>query len=99
MEDGSPVNAMKIELVFEPRTKAIHGAVRPRKGTADVFDPQKGIFTEASTWQPGDGLIVGKHVVRALACDASGQVTELSISPSEIAVSSNADKFDFKVRK
>ena len=98
-EDGSPIAAVEVQLRFEPQMKATHGSIRPKIGTADVIDVGMGNFSEASTQQPGDGLIAGKHVVRAYAYDASGQRTELSISPAEITVGSDTFEFEFRVKR
>ena len=64
--DGSPIKADQIVVRFFPQGVAIQGKVAPRVGEtrADVSD---GSFADFTTWKYGDGVMIGKHKVVAIA--------------------------------
>ncbi|OHB65893.1 MAG: hypothetical protein A2V70_10585 [Planctomycetes bacterium RBG_13_63_9] len=97
-EDGSPIEAEQIRLVFDSQAKSIDKATHPRPGNATV-DVQTGEFTCASTLKFGDGLVVGPHKVRVYVTDASGVENAVDVTPAEIEVGSGSTTFDFKVKK
>lgn len=65
-DDGSIIPANRIELQFVPLAAAIDIKTKPKLGIAEV-NVEDGSFELTSTYDYGDGLVVGKHKVLASA--------------------------------
>ena len=65
-DDGSTIPAARIELQFVPQAAEIDIKTKPKLGVAEV-NVEDGSFEVASTYDYGDGLVVGKHKVLAAA--------------------------------
>lgn len=61
-EDGTPIPVADLVLTFYPQTAALNAKTHPRPGTA-LVDRASGAFAAATTHEPNDGLIRGKHKV------------------------------------
>jgi major membrane immunogen (membrane-anchored lipoprotein) len=97
-EDGSLIPAARIRLRFSPLTPPIDQKIYPRPGTAEV-NVADGTFSSATTSDYGDGLVVGRHTVRATSFDKDDQETELQITPAEIEVGRGKTEFQFKAKR
>ena len=100
-EDGSLIKATEITILFTPQrdsVKSIDGK-QPRSATA-VVNVADGTFSEASSNEFGDGLVVGKHNAIVYIIKSEG-ATQLEVSPtkSEIEVGSGKTHFEFKIEK
>ncbi len=96
-DDGSLIQGKKVILKFNPLAAPIDKKTYPRPGSAAV-NPTDGTFAEATTYDFGDGLILGKHKVSAFIEDDKRQRTELAITPEEIEVGKDTH-FEFKAKK
>jgi hypothetical protein len=67
-EDGSLIQADRVQLVFWPQSAPIDPKIKPRQAIADA-NPEDGEFPNASTYNPGDGAIEGKHKVCVFTYD------------------------------
>jgi hypothetical protein len=93
-DDGSLINAPRIQLIFWSQAEPIDLKTKPRQGVAEV-DPADGTFSEASTWALGDGVIIGKQKICVITYDEKGAMTNLlpevynepSDTPLEVEVS------------
>lgn len=66
-EDGSPIHAKDIRVVFVPQdVPTTSGGPKPRYGTATV-NPENGTFDLVTSYQYGDGISVGTHRVMVIA--------------------------------
>jgi hypothetical protein len=105
-DDGSPIKAASIELFFWPQVQAIDTKTKPRQGAAEV-DPADGSFSVVSTWQYGDGAIVGKHKVCVFAKDEKGNLTKAvpqiyrdpKTTPLEVEVSKGMAPLPLTIKK
>ena len=105
-DDGSPIKAAHIELIFWPQVQAIDAKTKPRQGAAEV-DPADGSFSVVSTWQYGDGAIVGKHKVCVFAKDEKGNFLRAvpqiyrdpKTTPLEVEVSKGMAPLELPVKK
>lgn len=73
-DDGSLIQAGRIELVFVPQQPAKDAKTHPRQGVAEV-NVADGTFT-ASTYEFHDGIIRGKHRVTAKSIAEQGGFTK-----------------------
>jgi hypothetical protein len=72
-EDGAPIPAGGIQLLFSAQDAKPVGGCFPRPAVAGLND--KGEFTEATSHKYGDGLVPGKHKVAInYATDAKGKL-------------------------
>jgi hypothetical protein len=67
-EDGSPVPAEGIKLIFDSQAPPV-GDAHPRPGSV-VLDAEGG-FKEVTSYKYGDGLVPGKHKVSILYATAA----------------------------
>lgn len=97
-EDGSLISGERILIEFHPRVKAVDKKTHARPAVAEV-NVADGTFSEATTIEPGDGVIVGKHEVEVVVTDADGQETRLQVTPSEVEIGAGSDSLVFKAKK
>ncbi len=97
-DDGTIIANPEMRLEFLPQVERIDKKTYPRNGTATI-DAADGTFTSATTDASGDGLIVGKHLVKLTAFLADGSEERLAVSPAEIEVGSGSTEFTFTVKK
>lgn len=71
-EDGSPIPAASIQLVFRSMAPPIDEKTKPRLGKAGV-NTADGSFGAVTSYKPRDGLIPGEHKVTVIAYDAQGR--------------------------
>jgi hypothetical protein len=100
-EDGSPIPAEGIKLIFDSQAPPI-GNAHPRQGSAMV-NPA-GEFKDITSYKYADGLVPGKHKVSILyATDAKGKLLvppECTKANSTSLLVDTADSpFDIKVPK
>ena len=65
-DDGSLIQAESVELLFVPQVKPLDSKTYPRNATA-IVNLADGTFSAATTYEFGDGLIVGQHKVAVRA--------------------------------
>jgi hypothetical protein len=65
-EDGTPIPAHHLRVIFVPQTPPVDKKTHPKFGTADIYKDKNpdGSFTWVTSHLPGDGLVVGKHKVQ-----------------------------------
>lgn len=97
-EDGSSVPADGMSLVFSAQVESVDSRTHARPGQAAI-NVADGTFSEATTNKVGDGLILGKHTVKAFAYDKDLNEVPLTIDPTEIEVSPDSTVFEFRVKK
>lgn len=95
--DGALIPGLRIVIEFSPQGEAI-GAQYPRPGRADV-DASDGTFAEVSTQKFADGLIRGRHKIRALSCDQQNNLTELEVTPAEIEIGEETTRLVLTVKR
>jgi hypothetical protein len=67
-EDGSPIVADVLTLMFHPQATPIDAKTHPRPGVASVN--KDGTFSSATTHKANDGLVRGKHKVILVGINA-----------------------------
>ena len=97
-DDQTPIPPGRITVLFESQVPPVDKKTHPRPGFADV-DTTDGTFTEATTHRFADGLIVGRHQVRAWTYDGDYNEVPLAIVPSEVEVHGDATELAFVIRK
>jgi hypothetical protein len=103
-DDGSLIPAERIVVTFLPQVEAIDAKTHARPGQADV-NVADGTFSEATTYERGDGVVAGKHKVLVQALDALGTPTaqvppeygDAAQTPLEYDTSSGS--LEIKIRK
>jgi hypothetical protein len=102
-DDGSPIPADEVRLIFYSQTPPVDPKMPPRKGMADA--DKTGKFDFATTFINRDGIIVGEHKV-ILQCIRKGQLARSLIPPeygdaakTPLKVRSGDSPFDLKVPK
>jgi len=100
-EDGTPIEASKLKLVFDSQAPPI-GDAHPRPGSVSVG--ANGEFKDVTSYKYADGLVPGKHKVSILyATDEEGnsliplEYTKGSTTP--LVVDTNDSPFEIKVPK
>jgi hypothetical protein len=100
-EDGTPIPAEGIKLVFDSQAPPV-GNAHPRPGSAMVS--AGGAFQDVTSYKYADGLVPGKHKVSILyATDADGTLlvpadyTKASTTP--LVVDTADSPFEIKVPK
>jgi hypothetical protein len=78
-EDGTPIEAHRVRLIFEPQTPPIDQKTHPRPGETDLA--ADGTFSDVSSHKYGDGVVVGKHKVVVIPLD--DQERETNAVPKE----------------
>ena len=96
-EDGSVISGDRIEVEFTPQGEAI-GNMTPKPGKANV-SMADGTFTDVTTLDFNDGLIVGQHQVEAVLYDARGKATDLTVVESEITIQGGQNELAIRVKK
>lgn len=103
-EDGSLIPAERIRIQFVSQTPPIDPKTTPKTGTAEA-SKSTGIFDSATTFVPGDGIIVGEHKV-VIQCIRKGLLTHdlvleeySDLAKTPLVVRSGESPFDFKLRK
>lgn len=61
-EGGDKIPGDRIVVTFHPDGMSATGKAAPKFARTEV-DPSTGEFRSATTWQAGDGVIVGRHKV------------------------------------
>lgn len=103
-DDGSLIKADEISLTFEPQADPIDPKTSPKAGTAMV-DVADGTFSCATTYEYGDGLIVGKHKVAvqpmkqgiAFTGPVPAAYLNATTSPLEVTVEPGSGPADLKL--
>lgn len=82
-DDGSPIEADQIRIVFNPIDTAARDKVAPRSAAA-YADVASGGFDGFTTWKNHDGVLVGRHKVTviALRLDQRGTTEPTDAIPS-----------------
>ncbi len=70
-DDGSPIPATQLFVLFEPQRESIDGRQFPRPGQAQV-NTADGTFGTPTTYAPADGVVEGEHKVVVQALDEHG---------------------------
>lgn len=105
-EDGSPIPADRVRVVFTPMVEATPAGQSPRPGEAEVNEAD-GTFESVTTWKYNDGLIPGKHKVQVISLDDQEMETDavpeayrrFETTPLEIEVSNQNRKIELQVPK
>ncbi len=74
-DDGSPIPADSITVIFDPQVAPLDAQTHPKPATAEV-NVADGTFDVVSTFHYGDGVIRGPHKIRVISYDAQQQVTD-----------------------
>lgn len=107
-EDGTPIPAHHLRVIFVAETPPIDKKTHPRPGTTDIYKEKSpdGSFSWVTSHVPGDGLVVGKHKVQLDPRDANDQplpklVPEDTLNPktSPLSVDTAVQPFEIKVKK
>jgi hypothetical protein len=103
-EDGSPIPADRIRVVFVSQTPPVDPKTPPRAGFAEA-DGKTGTFDFATTYAYKDGIIAGEHKV-FIECYRNGQLSHDLIADeysdpakTPLKVQSSESPFELKVRK
>ena len=101
-DDGSPIPADQVHLVFVSQTPPVDPKMPPRTGKADAVN---GKFDFATTFLYKDGIITGDHKV-VVMCIRKGQLVKNLVPPeygdetkTPLRVKSGESPFDLKVPK
>ncbi len=105
-EDGSLIPAPQIQVMFIPQVPPLDKKTYPRPGLAYV-NPEDGTFSNVTSHQPGDGVVVGRAKVVIKCMDQRGNPTahvpqqyqDVSTTPLEVEVSKENREFIFKIKK
>jgi len=105
-EDGTPIKAFRIRVIFNPQVKAIDAETFPRPGEATV-NAEDGTFDTVTTHKYGDGLVVGKHKVQVISLDERENTTnavpavyrDAATTPLEVDVRSGMGPIELKIKK
>ena len=104
-EDGSAIPGDYITVSFEPQAAPADSQNRPRPGAGKISGGS-GEVEGITTYEQGDGLVLGKHKVSLLAPTADPTrspipkaYTERSTTPLEIEVTEANQKFELKIPK
>ena len=73
-EDGSPIPAASIKLVFKSMEPPLDPKTRPRLGQAGV-NATDGTFSGVTSEKPSDGLVPGEHKVTVFVFGKDGQTS------------------------
>ena len=90
-EDGTVIDAERLQLEFEPHAKSEDKKIRARPGEAEV-NLADGTFSEATTSVAGDGLIPGRHTVTVSLYSYKRKI--LILTPLEIVQITSFDARD-----
>jgi hypothetical protein len=103
-DDGSTISAARMEVILQPQNPPANPDVPPRaaRGEVNVAD---GTFSTVSTYEYGDGAIVGQHKVQLISYDQSDAITDaipeiyrnLDTTPLTVKVESGGSQLDLKV--
>ena len=74
-DDGSVIPAHRIEVKFISQEPPQDASTHPRPGLVDI-NVADGSFSDVSTYEYGDGVIRGKHIVTAMSLDAGNIPTK-----------------------
>jgi len=106
-EDGSVIPAVKLYVTFHPQRPPIDQKTHARPAMADV-NVADGTFSAATSWQPDDGAVLGRHKVTVVSYDEQSRETGAvpaeyrnpDTSPlAEVEIASGQNRFEFKVKK
>jgi len=108
-EDGSPIQVPQggqVRIAFVPQDAAPVGQAHPTAAQGTL--KPDGSFSELTTYQFGDGAIIGRHKVTVLAVDAMEQPLpavpkpywNVSTTPLEVTVEKGGrNYFELKIKK
>ena len=101
-EDGSVI-PYGFSLQFYPQREPLDARTHPRMGTVEV-DPKTGEFSSATTYQPNDGLVRGKHKVTIIS--TAGMIPPEIVPPeytdvtrTPLEVDTHQQPFELRIRK
>ena len=66
-EDGTPIKAQRVRIIFHPQTPPVDQKTHPRSGETDLG--ADGSFSNVTSHKFGDGVVVGEHKVTLIALD------------------------------
>ena len=76
-EDGTPIEADRVRIIFHPQTPPVDQKTHPRPGETDL--EKDGSFSNVTSHKFGDGVVVGEHKVTLIPLD--DQERELKVIP------------------
>jgi len=105
-DDGSLIPAARMEIILQPQNPPADPNVPPRAARGEV-NPAEGTFSTVSTYQYGDGAIVGQHKVQLVSYDQSDAITDavpevyrnVDTTPLTVAVTPGKNELELKVDK
>jgi len=105
-EDGSLIPAPQLQILFVPQTPPTDKKTYPRQGLAYV-NTKDGTFSNVTSHQPGDGVVIGRAKVIVKSLDDRGNPTahvptayqDVSTTPLEVEVSKDSREFILKIKK
>jgi hypothetical protein len=105
-EDGSLIRAPRITVLFVPQAPPVDSKTFPRPGSVDV-NVADGTFSGVTTYEPGDGAVLGEHkvVVRATGENdfpspaVPREYADAATTTLKVTVSSGANAFELKIPK
>jgi len=103
-EDGSLIPAPQLQVIFVPQIPPADKKTYPRQGLAYV-NPKDGTFSNVTSHQPGDGVVIGRAKVVVKSLDERGNPTahvpaayqDVSTTPLEVEVSKDSREFTLKI--
>ena len=78
-EDGTPIPADRVRVIFHPQAAPIDPKTHPRPGEVDL--QPDGSFSDVTSHKYADGVVIGKHKVTIIPLDAEER--ELKVVPKE----------------
>lgn len=75
-DDGSLIQAERIEVTFYSQTPPKDPKINPRPGVATV-NVADGTFTSATSHKPDDGIVPGPHKVTVRTLDQDGNPVDM----------------------
>lgn len=103
--DGSPIQATQVRISLMPQDVPPSGKAYP--APAECVLEADGSFSELTTYQPGDGAIVGRHKVTVVALDehesplqaVPAKYRDPAKTPLEVKVETSGNDFQLQVEK
>jgi len=104
--DGSVIRAARMEIILQPQNPPANPDVPPRAARGEV-NPADGTFSTVSTYEYGDGAIVGQHKVQLVSYDQTDAITDavpevyrnLDTTPLVVEVAPGKKQLELKVDK
>lgn len=105
-DDGSLIPAGRITVTFIPQVSPVDEKTYPRASVAEV-NVADGTFSKMTTWQFGDGVILGRHEVEVICYGDEDNPTSpipksyrnADLSPPRVEVGPDSIFFEFTIKK